>query len=163
MSTEKSSGNSRTPEAPSLASKLNRLFELAGGNERRPPSNRTVAEAISAQGTPISEATIHYLRTGARDNPNKRHLEGLARYFEVPVAFLHDDEGASARIYEELELISAMRDAEVRVLAMRGAQMTPRMRRWLVDMLTSLENAQSGSTSAEAEDEDEDGGTAQRS
>ncbi|MFI6250697.1 hypothetical protein [Streptomyces sp. NPDC051016] len=39
-----------------------------------------------------------------RDNPTKRHLEALAQYFDVPVAYFFDDDQGAA-IARELELL----------------------------------------------------------
>ncbi len=129
------------PERPSLAEKLNRLYEAAHGPGSKPPTNKSVAEGVSALGTPISESFIYYLRTGQRDNPTKKHLEGIARYFGIPTGYFFDED-ESQQIYEELELVTAMRDADVRQLALRSSQMSPRMRQWLIQTLNALDEAQ---------------------
>lgn len=142
---ESPSGDGVGTDAPTLADKLNRLFEAAHRSGQRPPTNRAVAEGVTAAGTPISESFIHYLRSGARDNPTKKHLEGIARYFGIPASYFFDDHDESRRLYEELELVTAMRDADVRNLALRTLQMRPEMRRWLIDMLNGLAQAQDSS------------------
>lgn len=128
-------------DRPTLADKLNRLFEAAHAKGERAPTNKAVAEGVSALGTPISETFIYYLRTGKRDNPSMKHLEGIARYFDVPAWYFFDDT-ASQQLYEELNLLAAMRDNDVRTLALRSADMDPRMRRWLIDTVSRLEEAQ---------------------
>jgi len=107
----------------------------------KPPTNKSVAEGVSALGTPISESFIYYLRAGLRDNPTKKHLEGIARYFGIPAGYFFDED-ESQQIYEDLELVTAMRDADVRQLALRSSQMSPRMRQWLIQTLNALDEAQ---------------------
>jgi transcriptional regulator with XRE-family HTH domain len=59
------------------------------------------------------------LRKGQRDNPTKKHLEALADFFGVPPAYFFDDD-AAARISAELDLLIALRDIEVRQIALRA-------------------------------------------
>ncbi|MFG2964874.1 XRE family transcriptional regulator [Streptomyces sp. NPDC048288] len=59
-----------------------------------------------------------------RDNPTKRHLEALAQYFDVPVAYFFDDDQGAA-IARELELPGALRDAGVRSVALRAVNLSP--------------------------------------
>lgn len=109
-----------------LASKLNHLFRTV-----RPPAGgeysfEEVATAIQARGGPTISATyIWQLRKGLRDNPTKRHLEALAGFFGVPPAYFFDD-AAAERIDAELELLSALRDASVRRIALRAAGLSPK-------------------------------------
>jgi transcriptional regulator with XRE-family HTH domain len=103
-----------------LAAKLDRLFRTVvprGGGEF---SFEEVAEAIRAKGGPTISATyIWQLRKGVRDNPTKRHLEALAGFFGVPPAYFFDS-AAAARIDAELALLTALRDAPVRQIALRA-------------------------------------------
>ena len=64
------------------------------------------------------------LRTGRRDNPTKRHLEALAQFFQVPVAYFFDDDQGAA-ITRELELLGVLRDAGVRSVALRALTLSP--------------------------------------
>jgi len=125
---------------PSLADKLNKLFAAAQSSAGRPLSNRAVAAGVTADGVNISESFIYYLRTGQRDNPTKKHLEGIARFFNVPASYFFDDDIAR-RIHAELELVTAMRDADVRSIALRSSKMTPRMRQWLAQTIAGLDEA----------------------
>ena len=43
-------------------------------------------------GTTFSPAYLWQLRTGAKDNPTMRHLEALARFFQVSPSYFFDDE-----------------------------------------------------------------------
>jgi len=105
---------------PTLASKLDRLFRSVhrpGGAEH---SYEEVARAIRARGGPTISATyIWQLRTGKRHNPTKSHLEALADFFGVSPAYFFDDQ-AAAVVDAQLELLAAMRDAQVGQIAMRS-------------------------------------------
>jgi transcriptional regulator with XRE-family HTH domain len=83
----------------SLAHKLDKLFQTVhrpGGKEY---SYEAVAENIrQANGPTISATYIWQLRKGIRNNPTKKHLEALARFFGVaPAYFFDDDFDAPAR------------------------------------------------------------------
>jgi hypothetical protein len=81
------------PPECSLARRINHLFETVRRPDGKPYSNEEVAEAINGRGdTTISGTYLWYLRRGDRDNPTKKHLEVLARFFDVSPAFFFDDE-----------------------------------------------------------------------
>lgn len=111
---------------PSLARKLNRLFETIHPAGRGEYSPEEVAKAILEAGDgSISPAYIYMLRKGQRDNPTKRHLELLANFFGVSPTYFFDDEAAQ-RIEAELELLAAFRDGEIRRIAARASGLSPR-------------------------------------
>ncbi|MFC5382128.1 helix-turn-helix domain-containing protein [Aquipuribacter nitratireducens] len=109
----------------SLASKLDHLFASVRSRGADEPTYREVAAAIADQGGPtISPSYIWQLRTGLKDNPTLKHLQALARYFGVETAYFFDD-AAAERIDAELALLTAMRDAGVRSVALRAAGLSP--------------------------------------
>ncbi|MFI6696268.1 helix-turn-helix domain-containing protein [Streptomyces sp. NPDC050433] len=118
-----------------LATKLDHLFSAvrpAGGDEY---TFDEVAEAIKAQGGPtISSTYLWQLRKGLRDNPTKRHLEALATFFGVPAAYFFDDAQAE-RIDAELALLSALRDAPVRQIALRARGLSTKSLEAISDMV----------------------------
>ncbi|MFD3654891.1 helix-turn-helix domain-containing protein [Streptomyces sp. 24-1644] len=103
-----------------LAKKLDHLFTNVVPAGRLPYSSEEVARAITADGTPISGSYIWLLRKGQRDNPTLRHLEGLAKFFGVPPAYFFDDQ-VTAAVDTDLELLTALRDAQVQKVALRTA------------------------------------------
>jgi ESX-1-secreted protein regulator len=106
--------------ASTLASKIDTLFQVVRRPNREQFSNEDVARACREDtGESFSATYLWQLRTGRRDNPTKRHLEALAHFFHVPVAYFFDDE-RGAVIAKELELLGALRDAEVRSVALRA-------------------------------------------
>lgn len=107
--------------ASALASRLTHLFDVVRRPDGREFSNEEVATAIARdQGVKLSGSYVWYLRTGQRDNPTYRHLSALARFFGVPPAYFFDDE-TSREVDAELDLLTAMRDAGVRDVALRAA------------------------------------------
>jgi transcriptional regulator with XRE-family HTH domain len=123
---------------PSLADKLNALFAARQASSGTTLTNRMVAEGVTARGVSISETLVHYLRTGKRDNPTKKHLEGIAHFFGVPPGHFFDDQDDDA----DHELWAAVRDKEVRAIALRSSRMTPAMRQWLAETIAGLDEAQ---------------------
>lgn len=116
----------QAPAAGSLAWKLNRLFATVHPAGRGEFSAEEVARAINDSGEgSISPAYIYLLRKGQRDNPTKRHLELLSGFFGVTPSYFFDD-AAAARIEQQLDLLAAFRDGEVRRLAARASGLSPR-------------------------------------
>ncbi len=119
----------------SLAWKLNRLFSTIhakGGQEYSPED---VARAINDSGRgSISAAYIYMLRKGQRDNPTKKHLELLAGFFGVTPAYFFD-EAEAQRIEQQLDLLAAFRDGDVRRLAARASGLSPASLTGLLQMV----------------------------
>jgi ESX-1-secreted protein regulator len=111
----------KPPAERSLGDKLDHLFRTVLRDDGREHSNEEVAAAVGRdQGLSISASYIWYLRTGQRDNPTFKHLNALARFFGVPPSYFFDEE-TRAEVEAELALLSAMRDAGVRDVALRAA------------------------------------------
>ena len=113
----------RAAGAPkTLADRLDYLFKTVHPRERGEYTYREVAAAIQEQqgGPTISASYVHQLRHGAKTNPTMRHLEGLAKFFGVPPAYFFDDVEAE-KIDAHLAVLAAMRDADVRMVALRAA------------------------------------------
>ncbi|WP_225850426.1 XRE family transcriptional regulator [Streptomyces sp. HPF1205] len=122
----------------SLAEKIDALFRIVRRPNREPFSNEEVAQACrESTGESFSATYLWQLRTGRRDNPTKRHLEALAHFFEVPVAYFFDDEQGKA-VARELELLGALRDAGVRNVALRAVNLSPAGVSTLSDMIDVL-------------------------
>jgi transcriptional regulator with XRE-family HTH domain len=108
-------------QPPSLATKLDRLFQAVRPAGRSEYSYQEVADAIRGEGGPTISATyLWQLRKGLRDNPTRNHLAALARFFGVSPAYFFDDDAAEV-VDAQLSLLAAMRDASVRSVALRAA------------------------------------------
>lgn len=113
----------RDEPAAALADRLDRLFRTVHPAGRGEYTYDEVATAIREDGVPISHTYVWQLRKGLRDNPTKRHLEGLAKFFGVrPSYFLDEDTSA---VDSQLELLVAMRDQDVHQVALRTAGLSP--------------------------------------
>ena len=76
-----------------LAERIDHLFRNQLSPRGREYTYREVAAAVTGQnGTTFSPAYLWQLRTGAKDNPTMRHLEALARCFQVSPSYFFDDE-----------------------------------------------------------------------
>ena len=129
----------RPPPARTLAEKLDQLFRTMHPRGRDEYSYREVAAGIRAQGGPrrMSATYLWQLRTGRKDNPSRRHLAALATFFGVPVSYFFDD-ALAAQIDAELALLRALRDASIRRIALRAAEVSPEGLRAIADMIEQV-------------------------
>lgn len=126
----------------SIAEKLDRLFRQVRPAGQAEPSYMAVAEAIRRdQDVAISHTYIWQLRTGRRDNPTVTHLTALAGYFGVPVSYFLDDE-QTRRIDGQLELLRTIRDAGVTEIALRAADVSPRGRDTISELIRKVWEAE---------------------
>ena len=76
-----------------LAERIDCLFRTHLSPRGREFTYREAASAMSAyDGISFSSAYLWQLRTSAKDNPTIRHIEALARFFDVSPAYFFDDE-----------------------------------------------------------------------
>ncbi len=132
------SSTASTPRR-TLAEKLNHLFAVVRPpGESREWTGKEVVAAVTAAGTDLSASHLSELRRGLKTNPTVRVLQGLANFFEVRVAYLLDDPNAVEDVEVELELRSAMRDAQVQDVALRAAGLSPQQRRAATRLLADI-------------------------
>ncbi|MFH0177920.1 XRE family transcriptional regulator [Streptomyces cacaoi] len=132
-----------------LADRIDALFRVVRRPDREQYSHEEVARACrEATGESFSATYLWQLRTGRRGNPTKRHLEALAQFFDVPVVYFFDDEQGSA-IARELELLGALRDAEVRSVALRAVNLSPEGVGTISDMIDVIARRESAADCGE--------------
>ncbi|MFD0633143.1 hypothetical protein ACFQ9X_17720 [Catenulispora yoronensis] len=92
-----------------------------------PYTNEEVAEAANKESGRklLSTTGIWQLRKGQRTEPSYQRLVALANFFGVKPEYFYDDHVAR-RTDEELEVLAAMRDKDVRDVAMRSARLSPK-------------------------------------
>ena len=130
--------NPEPARSKNLADKLDRLFHTIHPRNRGEFSFEEVAEAIRTRGGPTISATyLWQLRKGLRDNPTKHHLEALANFFGVTPSYFFD-ESAVERIDAELDLLSALRDAPVRHIALRAFGLSTESLRAIADIVENV-------------------------
>lgn len=112
---------------PTFSGKLDRLFKVVRPTgEDREYTYKEVAAAISDRGGPPTTANYLYLlRTGRRDNPGKKLLEALADFFRINVSYFYDTGPASEDLEDDLRLVAALRNSQVRQLALRSLDLSP--------------------------------------
>ena len=117
-------GKAKPPRRRSLAEKIDHLFTTVHPAKGQYTHEQVAAALREAGGPTISATYVWQLRKGIRDNPTKHHLEALAGFFGVPPSYFFDEE-AAAQVDAELALLVAMRDANVRSVALRSAGLSP--------------------------------------
>lgn len=125
------------PRASSLADRLRYLVE-SGNPAGQSYTLGEVASGIEKQGVSISIGYLGMLKNGDRANPTKEHLQALARFFRVPVAYFFDDDVAG-EVNEELAFLAKLRDSSVREIALRASALTPSSREDLLEMVRIAE------------------------
>ena len=130
-----------TPQhGATLAHKIDRLFDVFRRENGEQYSHEDVAAACrESSGKTFSATYLWELRTGRRDNPTKRHLEALAAFFQVPVAYFFDEK-IGAEIDAELKFLAALRNAGVRNLALRALDLSPGGLATITEMLEVVAN-----------------------
>jgi transcriptional regulator with XRE-family HTH domain len=81
---------------PSLAKRLNHLFETHRAPDGQPFSSGEVAAKIRKLGFPMSVSTVTQLRSGTGPPPSIGALRALAAFFEVRPSYLAGESQASA-------------------------------------------------------------------
>jgi transcriptional regulator with XRE-family HTH domain len=122
-----------------LGERLRHLVATYHPRDRGPYSYREIAQAINRHhgDHAISHVYVAQLCKGERANPTVRHLEMLANFFNVPMAYFFDDVVAE-KINAEIDMIAAFRDAGVRDVALRVAGLSPLGRDVIRDMVENV-------------------------
>ncbi|WP_226353036.1 hypothetical protein [Pseudonocardia sp. ICBG601] len=128
--------------AQTLADRINQAFKTLHPADRGPYSTREAVRWIEDHaGGDEPSISLNYLcslRNGDKSNPTVKHLQALARFFQIPATyFLEDNEHADA-VQTDLTLLEAMRDTEVQEIAARAIELDPSIRTWLRDTLRML-------------------------
>ena len=122
-----------------LADRLDYLFRTVHPKDGGPYTPAEVAEAINeaAGERVISSTYVWQLRTGRRDNPTQKHLSALAAFFGVsPMYFFQQAENDRSAVPPEM--VAALKNDDVRDMALRAAGLSDRALRAIKDM---IENA----------------------
>ena len=111
-------------ERLSFAERLDRLFKTVKPEPTREYSYEEVAEAIVQRGvTSISHTYVWQLRKGIKGNPSIGVVGALSDFFGVPPSYFFDEE-QTRQVESQLELLDAIRDSEVRGLAIRASDLS---------------------------------------
>jgi hypothetical protein len=150
---------SESAERPpaTVAARLNELFATVTWvderGRRREYSTPQVAKAISddpSHDTTVSRVYLATLRSGANANPTVAILKAIAKFFDerraagiVPItaSFLLGEDDPAGDDQEAVELRRKLADRQVRMIAMRAGDMTPALRRQVLQMLDILDQS----------------------
>jgi len=103
----------------SLAERLNHLLAASTPPGGKPPTTRELAQQVTEAGHQVSHTYIARLLNGQTDDPSLRCLQALANVFGVPPGYFVDD-ATAAKVNRDLELLAALRDGDVRVIALES-------------------------------------------
>ena len=134
--------------APTFAEKLNHLLHSVpvGGTKL---SSEGLAQAVSALGSEhkLSPDYVRKLRRGESDNPTLRLMEGIARVFGVQPSYFTDNDEAAIVLHENLALVAALQDKNIRSIALRTSQLSPSTILAIVEIVKALDNGADGEAS----------------
>jgi transcriptional regulator with XRE-family HTH domain len=132
-----------------LADRLDHLFRFVHPKDRGPFTPAEVAAAINegAGERVISSTYVWQLRTGRRGNPTQKHLSALAAFFGVSPMYFFDDAEADRDAISPA-LIAALKDDEIREMALRAAGLSDRSLQAIRDMIESARTVE-GMTTAD--------------
>jgi transcriptional regulator with XRE-family HTH domain len=145
----------RTPST--VAARLNELFATVtwvdDRGRTREYSTPQVARAITddaAHDTSVSRVYLATLRSGVNANPTVAVLKAIAKFFDerrppgsrpVTASFLLGEGDPAGDDPEARELRDKLADRQVRMIAMRAGDMSPAVRRQVLQMLDILGQA----------------------
>ena len=109
------------PEAI-LAERLNTLLDVVEAEAGHRYTFPDIKKAVEDRGLHISRQRWHYMRAGTGPmTPDTELLGALAEFFGVPAGFLTEaDAETPKRVAAQLDLLRAMREAEVKSFAARS-------------------------------------------
>jgi transcriptional regulator with XRE-family HTH domain len=134
-SPEGSSPQTSTADPGVIAERLQYLFE----NKRKPDGKKySYREAIraieAAGGTSISVGYLSQLVNGVRTNPMMDAIQGLAKFFGVPLSYFDASENTE-ETNEQLKLVAALQHAGVQDVAMRTVGLPPESVKLVLSMI----------------------------
>ncbi|MDQ4504510.1 hypothetical protein [Sinomonas sp. ASV322] len=139
----------QSPQRPELilAERLNTLLDVVEAEGGQRYTFPDIKKAVEDRGLHISRQRWHYMRAGTGPmTPDTNLLEALADFFGVPAAFLTDaDAKTPERVAAQLDLLRAMREAEVRSFAARTltSDLSPETLREIRDIIDETLTRQS--------------------
>ncbi len=145
-----------------VARKLDRLFAAMHPRGREAYSEAEVVEGIAARGGPAMEASsLRALRTGEREDATLEELEALVGFFGLrDVAYFYDA-AVVDDVDAQLELLAALRDADVRGMHIRkfGSRLSPASIRAITEIVREVQAHETLRTAGAHGPRDDDGPT----
>ncbi len=121
------------PVNGTFSEKLNFLCKTIHPPSRGPYTLQEIADAVG-----VSPGYVHALRHGKKDQPTLEVIQQLADFFGIPAgAFFREDKEA-IEVAADVEVFVALRDAEVRNIALRAARYSPEERQALTGIMDQV-------------------------
>lgn len=131
-------GTAQGDGVPHLAQRLNALFaRIPPPNSRQLYTNERAAKEITTAGVRVTGTHLSLMRSGKRDNPSARLLAAIADLFDVPITYFFDEDQAR-NIDSELAVLAGLRDADVRGILTRAADLSESSRANLGSVLNRI-------------------------
>ncbi|MEU0629128.1 Secondary metabolite protein [Streptomyces sp. NPDC005989] len=131
-----------------FAELLDYLFREVHPKGRGSYTYAEVSQGIrETSGVAISASAIQQLRTGTNTNPKMQTIRALATFFGVNPGYFFDEEEAE-RQRAEIKVVAAMRDQDVRRVALRANGLSTsslHMLNTVIDQARRLEGMQDDS------------------
>lgn len=89
----------------------------------------------------MSIGYLSQLVTGTRSNPMMDAVQGLARFFKVPITYF-DAASDTRETDEQLKIAAALQNAGVQDIALRSAGLAPASRQLLLDLADRLRDVE---------------------
>jgi len=118
---------SGAPELGVLAARLEHLIATVHPRNRGPYTNEEIAEGVNKKAgwKATSTTGIWQLRKGVRNDPSYPRLLAIANWFGVKPEYFYDEDVAR-NTDEQLDVLAAMRDNDVRDVALRSSRLSPK-------------------------------------
>jgi len=128
------------PSSLTLAEKLDRCFQTMHPAGRGEWTYREVSRGIGDTGVTISPSYLWQLRKGQRDNPTVRQMQAVADFFHVPMTYFFGASEEVEIVDAQMMLVRAMRDHQVRDVALRASELSPAGLRAVANIIGELQN-----------------------
>jgi transcriptional regulator with XRE-family HTH domain len=124
-----------------FSARLNRLFDTVYPPGRGAHTSAEVIAALKAEGITMSAPYLSQLRSGNRTNPSSATMAALANFFRIKPAYFTDDEYYE-KLDKELSWLAAVRDDNVRRIAVRAVGLSPQAQQDIVERVNELRRAE---------------------
>ena len=122
---------------PSLKERLAHLMHVTVPPGGKSLTTRELARQVTEAGFRVSHTYIAKLLNGKTDDPSINCLRALGKVFGVPAAyFLHDE--VTEKVNRDLDLLSAIRDGDVRIIALGARGLSPGSRESVLNGIRHL-------------------------
>lgn len=121
------------PRDGTFTAKLDFLCRTIHPPNRGPYTLQELADAVG-----VSPGYIHALRRGKKTQPTHEVIQKLADFFGIPAGAFFKNDKEAIEVAADVEVFVALRDAEVRNIALRAAEYSPEERQALTGIMDQV-------------------------